>query len=123
MELVEGQTLVDLMRDGKLTIPRAIEIVKQVAEALSEAHLHGIVHRDIKPSNIAINERGTIKVLDFGLAKQVLVSSSVGAEAAAGSEAAHTQTREGVEIAHRSTPRPASVTILPTYISASQAIP
>jgi eukaryotic-like serine/threonine-protein kinase len=109
MELVEGQTLVDLMREEKLTIPRAIEIVKQVAEALSEAHLHGIVHRDIKPSNIAINERGVVKVLDFGLAKQVLASSSVGAEAAL-SEAVHTQTREGIIIG------------TPMYLSPEQAL-
>jgi eukaryotic-like serine/threonine-protein kinase len=66
MELVSGKTLSVLMHDGALTIPRAIEIVKQVAEALAEAHRNGIVHRDIKPSNIAINERGAVKVLDFG---------------------------------------------------------
>ena len=66
MELVKGKTLTDLMLNEALTIPRAIEIVKQVAEALAEAHRNGIVHRDIKPSNIAINERGDVKVLDFG---------------------------------------------------------
>jgi serine/threonine protein kinase/tetratricopeptide (TPR) repeat protein len=71
MELVEGETLSDLMRAGALTIPQALKIIRQVAEALSEAHQHGIVHRDIKPSNIAINERGLVKVLDFGLAKQI----------------------------------------------------
>ena len=71
MELIKGETLSDLMHKEKLTIPRSIEIIKQVAEALGEAHAHGIIHRDIKPSNVAINERGNVKVLDFGLAKQL----------------------------------------------------
>jgi len=71
MELVEGETLGDLILKEALTIPRAIEIIEQVAAALDEAHRHGIIHRDIKPSNVAINERGEVKVLDFGLAKQI----------------------------------------------------
>jgi serine/threonine protein kinase/Tfp pilus assembly protein PilF len=71
MELVKGETLGELMLTDKLTIPRAIEIIGQVAEALAEAHRHGIVHRDIKPSNVAIDHRGEVKVLDFGLAKQI----------------------------------------------------
>ncbi|HEY5443324.1 MAG TPA: serine/threonine-protein kinase, partial [Pyrinomonadaceae bacterium] len=66
MELIKGSTLGDLINSGSLTIPRSIEIVKQVASALSEAHRKGIIHRDIKPSNIAINESGEVKVLDFG---------------------------------------------------------
>lgn len=73
MELVKGQTLTELMLKEKLTIPRAIEIIKEVAQALSEAHRQGIIHRDIKPSNVAINERGSVKVLDFGLAKQMTI--------------------------------------------------
>src|SRR3989442_9322802 len=75
MELVKGETLGDLMQKEALTIPRAIEIIEQVGEALAEAHRHGIIHRDIKPSNVAINERGNVKVLDFGLAKQIEVAS------------------------------------------------
>ena len=71
MELIKGATLSDLMVKEKMTIPRALEIIKQVGEALGEAHRQGIVHRDIKPSNVAINERGNVKVLDFGLAKQI----------------------------------------------------
>ncbi|HLL73292.1 MAG TPA: tetratricopeptide repeat protein [Pyrinomonadaceae bacterium] len=69
MELVNGRELGDLMRDGELSIARAIEIIADVAEALCEAHRRGIVHRDVKPSNVIINERGVVKVLDFGLAK------------------------------------------------------
>src|ERR1041384_1455309 len=71
MELIKGETLSDLMHKEKLTIPRSIEIIRQVAEALGEAHSQGIIHRDIKPTNVAINERGSVKVLDFGLPKQI----------------------------------------------------
>jgi serine/threonine protein kinase/lipoprotein NlpI len=70
MELVEGESLSELMRRG-LTISRALEIIEGVCKALAEAHAHNIAHRDIKPTNIAINKRGEVKVLDFGLAKQV----------------------------------------------------
>ncbi|HMF57303.1 MAG TPA: tetratricopeptide repeat protein [Pyrinomonadaceae bacterium] len=71
MELVKGHSLGDLLRDGKITLARAVEIIADVGEALSEAHANGIIHRDIKPSNVIINERGQVKVLDFGLAKQI----------------------------------------------------
>jgi serine/threonine protein kinase/Tfp pilus assembly protein PilF len=71
MELVKGASLAELMQEGSLTLKRAVEIVADVAEALSEAHHHGVVHRDIKPSNVLINEKGEVKVLDFGLAKQL----------------------------------------------------
>ena len=60
MELVKGETLADLMQKEALTIPRALEIIEQVAKALGEAHRHGIVHRDIKPSNIVLDERGEV---------------------------------------------------------------
>jgi tetratricopeptide (TPR) repeat protein/predicted Ser/Thr protein kinase len=71
MELVTGQTLGDLLLDHGLTLARAVEIIEQVAAALAEAHRQGIVHRDVKPSNVIINDRGEVKVLDFGLAKQL----------------------------------------------------
>src|SRR6266850_3666301 len=106
MELVKGKTLIDLMLGETLTVPRAIEIVKQVAEALAEAHRNGIVHRDIKPSNIAINERGNVKVLDFGLAKQIDISPS-DPEA---QTRLNTQTREGVIVG------------TPMYLSPEQAL-
>ncbi len=75
MELVKGQTLSEMMVSESLTIARAVEIISQVAEALAEAHRNGVVHRDIKPSNVAINHRGEVKVLDFGLAKQLNIES------------------------------------------------
>jgi serine/threonine protein kinase len=71
MEFVEGQTLEVLVTQGPLEAARIVEIVLQVADALDAAHGRGIVHRDIKPSNISLNERGQIKVLDFGLAKRI----------------------------------------------------
>jgi serine/threonine protein kinase/Tfp pilus assembly protein PilF len=71
MELIKGSSLAELMSEGALTLKRAVEIIVDVAEALAEAHHHGIVHRDIKPSNVLVDERGVVKVLDFGLAKQV----------------------------------------------------
>src|SRR5436853_7783022 len=71
MELVDVQTLSELISSGALTLTRALQIAEEVAQGLSEAHRHKIVHRDIKPSNVAINQRGEVKVLDFGLAKQI----------------------------------------------------
>jgi tetratricopeptide (TPR) repeat protein/predicted Ser/Thr protein kinase len=70
MELVTGETLANLMRRG-LTVSESVRIVGEVAEALGEAHRNGVIHRDIKPSNIVIDERGGVKVLDFGLAKLI----------------------------------------------------
>ncbi len=71
MEFVEGQPLDVLVRQGPLEIARVVEIVAQVADALDAAHSSRIVHRDIKPANISLNERGQVKVLDFGLAKRM----------------------------------------------------
>ena len=70
MEFVKGKSLSQLLEEG-LTLRRSVEIVASIAEAIAEAHHHGIVHRDIKPSNILVNERGVVKVLDFGLVKHL----------------------------------------------------
>jgi len=70
MEFVKGKSLSELLHEG-LTLRRSVEIISSIAEALSEAHHHGIVHRDIKPSNIIVNDRGQVKVLDFGLVKHL----------------------------------------------------
>jgi tetratricopeptide (TPR) repeat protein/tRNA A-37 threonylcarbamoyl transferase component Bud32 len=79
MEYVKGKTLSEILDEG-LTMRRAVEIITAIAEALSEAHEHGIVHRDIKPSNIVVNERGQVKVLDFGLVKNMFDQSSSGVD-------------------------------------------
>jgi eukaryotic-like serine/threonine-protein kinase len=69
MELVEGPTLADRMAKGPISIDEALATAKQIAEALEAAHEQGIVHRDLKPANIKVRDDGTVKVLDFGLAK------------------------------------------------------
>jgi serine/threonine-protein kinase len=69
MEYVRGHTLAERLREGPLEPEAALPIVEQVAEALAEAHEHGIVHRDVKPGNVMLGERGLVKVLDFGLAR------------------------------------------------------
>ena len=83
MELVEGRGLDELLREGPLPAGRSVEIAAQVAEALQEAHSRHIVHRDIKPSNILINERGAVKVVDFGLAKYLRDAQAMAAGASA----------------------------------------
>ena len=69
MELVEGPTLADRIAGGPIPIDEALPIAKQIAEALEAAHEQGIIHRDLKPANIKVRDDGTVKVLDFGLAK------------------------------------------------------
>ena len=69
LELVEGPTLADRIARGPIPVDEALAIAKQIAEALEVAHEHGIVHRDLKPANIKVRDDGTVKVLDFGLAK------------------------------------------------------
>ena len=69
LELVEGPTLADRIAKGPIPLDEALVIAKQIAEALEAAHEAGVVHRDLKPANIKVREDGTVKVLDFGLAK------------------------------------------------------
>jgi serine/threonine-protein kinase len=71
MELVEGEDLARRLTRGPIPLDEALPIAKQIAEALEAAHEQGIIHRDLKPANIAVRPDGTVKVLDFGLAKFV----------------------------------------------------
>src|SRR5918911_1562161 len=69
LEFVDGPTLADRIAQGPLPVDEALPIAIQIAEALEAAHEQGIIHRDLKPANIKLRPDGTVKVLDFGLAK------------------------------------------------------
>jgi len=81
MELVEGPTLADRIGQGAIPVDEALAIARQIAEALEAAHEQGIVHRDLKPANIKVRPDGTVKVLDFGLAKAMEPSGGMSASA------------------------------------------
>ena len=74
MELVEGDDLSQRIARGAIPLDEALPIAKQIAEALEAAHEQGIIHRDLKPANIKVRADGTVKVLDFGLAKALDVN-------------------------------------------------
>ena len=71
MELVEGETLGERLKREPMTVVEALDCCRQIAEALEAAHEKGIIHRDLKPENIKVDAHGRVKVLDFGLAKEV----------------------------------------------------
>jgi eukaryotic-like serine/threonine-protein kinase len=78
MELVDGPTLAERIKSGAIPLEESLNIARQIIDALEAAHDKGIVHRDLKPSNIKIKPDGTVKVLDFGLAKVVEESGPSG---------------------------------------------
>ena len=90
-ELVEGETLAQRLRHGALGIEDVVGLGTQMAEALGEAHVRGIVHRDVKPSNLMVTPDGRLKVLDFGLARRYVLS-----EAGASSAETWSQTAPGL---------------------------
>jgi len=71
LELVEGPTLADRIKQGPIPVEDSLRIARQIAEALEYAHEHGVVHRDLKPANIKLTDSDVVKVLDFGLAKAI----------------------------------------------------
>ena len=76
MELVEGDDLSQRIARGAMPLDEALPIAKQIADALEAAHEHRIIHRDLKPANIKVRPDGTVKVLDFGLAKALDANAS-----------------------------------------------
>jgi serine/threonine protein kinase len=82
MELVEGESLAMKLQAGALGIQEATAIALQVAEALEEAHAHGVIHRDLKPANVMITPKGNAKVLDFGVAKMLTLDTDATASLA-----------------------------------------
>lgn len=86
MEFLEGKTLKQLLNEqGPLSAPTALQIVRQIAEALRSAHKHGVIHRDIKPHNIMLTADGHVKVTDFGIARAVTSSTLTNTGAMVGS--------------------------------------
>ena len=81
MELVEGPTLADRLTAGPIALDESLSIARQIVEALEAAHSAGIIHRDLKPANVKVRDDGTVKVLDFGLAKALDRESAAGAGA------------------------------------------
>src|SRR5262247_537578 len=78
MELVEGDDLSQRIARGPIPIDEALPIARQIADALEAAHEQGIIHRDLKPANIKVRPDGTVKVLDFGLAKAMDAGGALG---------------------------------------------
>ena len=72
LELVDGPTLADRIKQGPIPLDEALPIARQIAEDLEATHERGVIHRDLKPANIKVKADGTVKVLDFGLAKAIL---------------------------------------------------
>src|SRR6516164_3074499 len=81
LELVDGESLDKRIARGPIPVDEALDIAKQIAEALEAAHEKGIIHRDLKPANIALTKDGSVKVLDFGLAKAVETTSGASFDA------------------------------------------
>ncbi len=85
MEYVAGETLDERLKRGTLTATEALPLFRQIAEALQAAHAQGVIHRDLKPSNVKITPDGTVKVLDFGLAKSTAQELNLAEAASTGS--------------------------------------
>ena len=95
LELVDGETLAARIDRGSLSVKETVEVARQIMQALDAAHETGIVHRDLKPGNVAITRSGTVKVLDFGLAKAGVNADLDSSDVRT---LTHSATREGVVV-------------------------
>jgi len=96
LELVEGPTLAERIAEGPIPVDEAIAIAKQIAEALEAGHEAGVIHRDLKPANVKVREDGTVKVLDYGLAKAL--EGDAPSDADSELSQSPTLTRQGTQI-------------------------
>jgi serine/threonine protein kinase len=80
LELVEGQTLAERLRKGRIPLDETLDICRQIAEGLESAHEKGVIHRDLKPSNVKVTPEGNVKILDFGLAKALREQATQGGQ-------------------------------------------
>ncbi|MHC4427278.1 MAG: protein kinase domain-containing protein [Planctomycetota bacterium] len=98
MEFVQGETLGDRLADGPLPLSEALTVCAQIAAGVEAAHEAGVVHRDLKPGNVIVQPEGTVKVLDFGLAREVESRSSRSTLVQAATAPLETVTQEGKSI-------------------------
>ncbi len=109
LELVEGPTVADLIARGPIPLGDALQIAWQIASALQGAHEAGVVHRDLKPANVKVREDGTVKVLDFGIAKALDTTSATEPDPLQSPTLTASATRQGMIIG------------TPSYMSPEQA--
>jgi serine/threonine protein kinase len=96
LELIEGATLAERLHTGPLSVDEALQVCRQIAEGLEEAHEKGIIHRDLKPANVKVTPEGKVKILDFGLARALREQTPAAADLSHSPTITEEMTRPGV---------------------------